>query len=77
MYRNILSTLQETRRMGLFQGSLLPLLFSFILGNDKVKYYTEVVEEGIKEATNFEYPVNAYSYKPREEQLHGIVTIEV
>lgn len=58
--------------MGLISGSLLPFLFALILGNDeKVKYYTEVVEQGIQDAINFQYPTNAYSYKPTEKETHG------
>lgn len=58
--------------MGLISGTLLPLLFSSILGgDDQVKYYTEVVEKGIENANHFQYPTNAYNYKPKEEETHG------
>lgn len=61
-----------TLKMAPISGTLFPLLFSFISGsNDKVKYYTDLVEENIQRAIHFKYPTNAYSYKAREEGIHG------
>lgn len=58
--------------MTLIIGTLLPLLFSSILGsNDKVKYYTEIVEHGMQKAANFKYPTNAYSYEPKENEIQS------
>lgn len=59
--------------MGRISASLLPLLFILILASEdeRVKYYTEVVERGTENARDFEFPTNAYTYKPTNREIHG------